>query len=129
MAVHPFPLWRPVEPGAQLPHESSLPDFLEEWSPIFEALARRGIGLADVEEWELWQVSRVLGLDRADDRPRTEAEQRADDAANNRRRVLAALGDAPPPEHEPAGPVLEAAIADDMLAKLRAARAERRAKG
>lgn len=76
---------------------------------------------------ELWVVAQILGLHKSDDRLVTEAEQRRRDADINRQRVLAADGQAPPPDFEPTGPIIDEASADDMLARLRAARAERNA--
>lgn len=95
--------------------------------PIYEALGHLGVPPSDIEECELWQVAAMLGLDKADDRPRTEDELRAEANAMNAERVRAAEEGREPVAPEPSfGPVLTEDQADEALEGLRRARAERR---
>lgn len=127
MAVGPFPLWRPVAPGAANGPSSLLPPELAEVAPIYRTLGQEPFGFTprEVDEMELWEIGEFLGFHDPPDSPGgevTEDEFRRRSQELIEARVRAAQEGAPQPEQPAsAGPTVTPA----MIEALKRRRAER----
>lgn len=109
---------------------STLPAELAEWAGIYDAMAARGFGQADVDEMELWVIAEVLGVNAeaaaAVTGTVTVEQHRATSAELIRRRMEAAARGEKLEAPAVAGPG-GLVVTDDMRRVMAERKAERRA--